>query len=178
MEVSKTKVDELTYEEKMKLIFSIVPQSDFHNYKWREKIQLEVLGIIDNRGNKIHGADSDSHSLKSGKISLNAKGEYRITNSTTLGTFGRVDKDNTFDKKETLCTLFNDGGEKVLCVMIFYDKQFEEMYLSEQVVKRKIMENNKQVRDSVNINFSLIKKYNLNYQILCKKENVKSDNVF
>ena len=49
---------------------------------------------------------------------------------------------------------------------------------SVDVVKRKIMENNKQVRDSVNINYSLIKKYNLNYQILCKKENVKSDNVF
>jgi hypothetical protein len=66
----------------------------------------------------------------------------------------------------------------VLCVMIFYDKQFEEMYCSEQIVKRKIMENNKQVRDSVNINFSLIKKYNLNYQILYKKENLKSDNIF
>ena len=46
------------------------------------------------------------------------------------------------------------------------------MYNEQQSSKRKIMENNKQTRDSVNINFNLIKKYNLSYQILFKKNNV------
>lgn len=162
----------LSYKEKIELIFSIVPQSDFHNYKWREKIQLETLGIVDNRGNRIHGADSSTHSLKSGKISPNKKNQFKIIDSTTLGTFGRIDKDNTFDKKDTLCTLFNDSGQEVFSILLIYNENFENMYNEQQLSKRKIMENNKQTRDSVNINFNLIKKYNLSYQILFKKNNV------
>ena len=166
-------IQNLSYKEKIELIFKeIVPQSDFHNYKWREKIQLESLGIIDNRGNRIHGEDSITHSLKSGKISKNKNGIYKINDSTTLGTFGRIDKDNNFDNKDTLCTLFNDEGSQVLSIIIFYNDEFNEMYKMEQSLKRGLMVNNKQTRDSVNINFNLINKYHLTYEILYKNPNV------
>ena len=164
--------DNLSYEEKIKHVFGIIPQTDFHNYKWREKIQLERLGLSDNRGYRIHGPDSHEISLKSGTLKINKGGKYKVNLSTPIGTFGRVDKDMTYDKKNTCCSLFSCDGLLLLSVTIYYDDNFETMYSNEQSLKRDKMSNNRQTRDSVMINFNLIKKYNLTYDIRYKSDDI------
>jgi hypothetical protein len=164
--------DNLSYEEKIKHVFSIIPQTDFHNYKWREKIQLERLGLSNSWGHRIHGPDSNEFSLKSSTLKINKGGKYKVNLSTPIGTFGRVDKDMTYDKKNTCCSLFSCDGLLLLSVTIYYDDNFETMYSNEQSLKRDKMSNNKQTRDSVLINFNLIKKYNLTYDISYKSDNI------
>lgn len=163
---------EMSYSDKIKYVFTIILQQDFHNYKWREKIQLESLGLVDNRGYKINGPDNDNYSLKSSLIKSNKDGKYKITNRTSLGMFGRVDKDRTYDIKDTYCSIFNIMGEEVLGVKIEKDDNFIKMYETIQNEKRNVMISNKQGRDSVTINFNLIKTHQLKYVIYKISDNV------
>jgi hypothetical protein len=166
-------VKDLSFGDKMKIIFSIVPEKYFRNFKYREMAQLEKLGIADNRGFKAHGPDSEQYSLKSASLTKKKKnGNYSITLCTSLGQFGRVDKVKTEDLKDTLCTVYDNNNE-VLSVLIKYDDNFQKMYDILRKEKQKKMENNTQTMDSVNINFQLIKDYNLNYTIQYKSENVE-----
>jgi hypothetical protein len=166
-------VKDLSFGDKMRVIFSIVPEKYFHNFKYREMAQLEKLGISDDRGFKAHGPDSEKYSLKSASLTKKKKnGNYSITSCTSLGQFGRVDKIKTEDLKDTLCTVYDNNNE-LLSVLIKYDDNFKNMYDILRLEKQQKMLNNVQTMDSVNINFQLIKQYNLNYSIVYKNENVE-----
>ena len=166
-------VKDLSFGDKMRVIFSIVPEKYFRNFKYREMAQLEDLGISDDRGFKAHGPDSEKYSLKSASLTKKKKnGNYSVTQCTSLGQFGRVDKIKTEDLKDTLCTVY-DNNNKLLSVLIKYDDNFKNMYDTLRMEKQQKMANNVQTMDSVNINFQLIKNYNLNYDILYKNDKVE-----
>jgi hypothetical protein len=166
-------VKDLSFGDKMRVIFSIVPEKYFRNFKYREMAQLEDLGISDDRGFKAHGPDSEKYSLKSASLTKKKKnGNYSVTKCTSLGQFGRVDKIKTEDLKDTLCTVY-DNNSKLLSVLIKYDDNFKNMYDTLRIEKQQKMANNVQTMDSVNINFQLIKDYNLNYEILYKNDKVE-----
>jgi hypothetical protein len=166
-------VKDLTFSDKMRLIFSIVPEKYFRNFKYREIAQLEDLGLKDDRGFRAHGPDSEKYSLKSASLTKKKKnGNYSITLCTSLGQFGRVDKIKTEDIKDTICTVY-DNNNKLLTILIKYDDNFQKMYDTIRQEKQKKMMNNHQTMDSVNINFRLIKDYGLNYEILYKNEKVE-----
>lgn len=166
-------VKDLSFGDKMRVIFSIVPEKYFRNFKYREMAQLEKLGINDDRGFKAHGPDSEKYSLKSASLTKKKKnGNYSITLCTSLGQFGRVDKIKTEDLKDTLCTVYDNNNE-LLSVLIKYDNNFKNMYDILRKEKQQKMLNNTQTMDSVNINFQLIKQYNLNYSIVYKNEKVE-----
>jgi hypothetical protein len=166
-------VKDLSFGDKMRVIFSIVPEKYFRNFKCREMAQLEDLGISDDRGFKAHGPDSAKYSLKSASLTKKKKnGNYSVTLCTSLGQFGRVDKIKTEDLKDTLCTVY-DNNQKLLSVLIKYDDNFKNMYETLRAEKQQKMANNVQTMDSVNINFQLIRNYNLNYEILYKNEKVE-----
>jgi hypothetical protein len=160
------------YKDKLYIIFNVVPQADFFNCKWRENIQYSFLGLTDNRGNKLHGSDSETHSFKSAKINPTKKSVYKITKSTYIGTFGRLDKNKTFDTKDTLCSIFNEYGSDILHIEIKCDENFEKMYQEKQSLKREKMRNHFQTRDTQTINFDLIQQYNLNFEVKNKADNV------
>jgi hypothetical protein len=167
----------LSYEETLNLVFKLVPQSDFHNYRWREKIQLAKMKVQDDRGYRVHGPDSDLYSLKSSRAPVKSVGgKYRIRLTTSLGEFGRIDKDLTHDRKDTVCTMF-DGAKVILSILIKYDDKFISMYESEQEKKRGSMAGNRQTRDTLSINFRLISEYNLSYEILLKNKDVELPNI-
>jgi hypothetical protein len=166
-------VKDLSFGDKMRVIFSIVPEKYFRNFKYREMAQLEDLGISDDRGFKAHGPDSEKYSLKSASLTKKKKnGNYSVTQCTSLGQFGRVDKIKTEDLKDTLCSVY-DNNNKLLSVLIKYDDNFKNMYDTLRMEKQQKMANNVQTMDSVNINFQLIKDYNLNYNILYKNDKVE-----
>ena len=167
----------LSYEETLNLVFKLIPQSDFHNYRWREKIQLTKMKVQDDRGYRVHGPDSELYSLKSSRSPIKSvSGKYRIRPTTSLGEFGRIDKDLTHDTKDTVCTMF-DGSKSILSILIKYDDKFINMYKSEQEKKRSRMVGNRQTRDTLSINFRLISEYNLNYEILLKNKDVELPNI-
>jgi hypothetical protein len=166
-------VKDLSFSDKMRVIFSIVPEKYFRNFKYREMAQLEDLGMTDDRGFRAHGPDSEKYSLKSASLTKKKKnGNYSVTLCTSLGQFGRVDKVKTQDLKDTLCTIY-DNNHKLLSVLIKFDDNFKNMYNTLRSKKQQKMVNNVQTMDSVNINFQLIKNYNLNYDILYKNEKVE-----
>lgn len=121
--------EELSYEEKLKLVFSLIPWSDFHNYKYREEVERLALGIPPKSNRKTTGEDLPGLSLKSIKSKNRSKktGKYVITPSQTLGQWGRIDLDTTFDKKDTISALWGDD-RVVLRIKIFYDENFEKLY--------------------------------------------------
>ena len=164
----------LSFRDKIRVVFSIVPEKYFRNFKYREIAQLEDLGLEDDRGFKAHGPDSQNYSLKSASLNRKKKnGNYSITLCTSLGQFGRVDKIKTEDLKDTLCTVYDGNNNKLLSVLIKCDDNFKNMYDIIRQEKQSKMVGYTQTMDSVTINFDLIKKYNLKYEIMYKNENVE-----
>lgn len=160
-------VEGLTFVEKLKLVFSIIPQKEFHNYRYREKIQLSILEVNDDRDYKPHGPDSVDYSLKSAGIVGKQKknGKYTVTKKTVIGQFGRVDKDETQDLKNTYCSIFN-GSDVLFSLLVFCDDNFINMYNELRKQKREIMKDNKQKMDNVNITVELLEKYDVKYKIV------------
>jgi hypothetical protein len=166
-------VKDLSFRDKIKVVFSIIPEKYFHNHKYREISQLEDLGLEDDRGFKVHGPDSKDYSLKSATLSrIKKNGKYSITLCTTLGQFGRVDKIKTEDIKDTFCTVYDNNHNTLLSVLIKSDENFIRMYDILRKEKQEKMANFSQTRDSVTINFELIKRFNLNYEIKFISNNV------
>tara|TARA_B110000503_G_C6921766_1_gene318991 strand:+ start:47 stop:652 length:606 start_codon:yes stop_codon:yes gene_type:complete len=128
----------LTYDEKLKLVFSLIPWNDFHNYKYREEVARMALGLPPRESNKTTGEDLPGLSLKSIKSKPKRKkdNKYVITPSQTLGQWGRIDLDNTFDKKDTVSDIWGDDGV-ILRMKIFYDDNFEKLYQSKKDLKLK-----------------------------------------
>jgi hypothetical protein len=161
----------LSYQEKIKLVFSIIPKGDFHNAKYREEITRMALGLPSKLSQSRHGEDLPGLSLKTANARAGCKskktGKYSITGSQILMELGRIDKDTTFDTKDTIVDIWGDD-EPILRIKIFYDENFQKMYNNLQMKKREKMQNFKQTRDSATITFKDVIDNNLKYDILYK----------
>ena len=161
----------LDYQDKIKLVFSIIPKGDFHNAKYREEITRIALGLPSKKNNSRHGEDLPGLSLKTANARAGCKskktGKYSITGSQILMELGRIDKDSTFDTKDTIVDIWGDD-EPILRIKIFYDENFQKMYNTLQSKKREKMQGFKQTRDSATITFKDVIDNNLKYDILYK----------
>lgn len=159
----------LSYQDKIKLVFSIIPKGDFHNSKYREEITRIALGLPSKKNKSRHGEDLPGLSLKTANARAGCKskktGKYNITGSQILMELGRIDKDTTFDRKDTIVDVWGDD-EPILRIKIFYDENFQKMYNDLQTKKREKMQNFKQTRDSATITFKDVIDNNLKYTIL------------
>ena len=140
--------DTLSYEEKLKLVFSLIPWNDFHNYKYREEVARIALGLPPKNNRKTTGDDLPGISLKS--IKSKGKGKktkkYVITINQTLGQWGRIDLDNTYDKKDTISDIWGDDSV-ILRIKIYYSENFEKLYESKKQEKLKKKTGKKNVID-------------------------------
>jgi hypothetical protein len=167
----------LPYQEKIKLVFSIVPKEDFHNAKYREKIATLALGLSPKSSKSLHGPDLPDFSLKSAKLRANCKrnpitGKYPITGSQILLEFGRIDKEKTEDLKDTIVDIWGEK-EPLLRVKIYADENFVNMYNKFKEEKREKMKDFKQTRDSALVKFKEVIDYNLKYEILYISDDVE-----
>jgi hypothetical protein len=128
--------ENLSYEEKLKLVFALVPWNDFHNYKYREEVARLALGLPPKPNKKTTGEDLPNLSLKSIKSKDRRKknNKFVINPTQTLGQWGRIDLDKTFDKKETISDIWGDDSV-ILRIKIFYDDNFEKLYNSKKEEK-------------------------------------------
>lgn len=167
----------LPYQEKIKLIFSIIPKEDFHNNRYREEIARLSLGLPSKLSKSVHGEDLPDLSLKSAKLRANCKrnpqtGKYPITGSQILMELGRIDKETTQDEKDTIVDIWGEK-EPLLRVKIYYDDNFKKMYNKFKEEKREKMAGYKQTRDSALVKFKEVIDYNLNYDILYQSDDVE-----
>jgi hypothetical protein len=162
----------LTYDEKLKLVFSLIPWNDFHNYKYREEVARMALGLPPRESNKTTGEDLPGLSLKSIKSKPKRKkdNKYVITPSQTLGQWGRIDLDNTFDKKDTISDIWGDDGV-ILRMKIFYDDNFEKLYQSKKDLKLKTKTEKKNKIDMGGFTIKDLIDFNVKYVTLFIDEN-------
>jgi hypothetical protein len=162
----------LTYDEKLKLVFSLIPWNDFHNYKYREEVARMALGLPPRESNKTTGEDLPGLSLKSIKSKPKRKKDdkYVITPSQTLGQWGRIDLDNTFDKKDTISDIWGDDGV-ILRMKIFYDDNFEKLYQSKKDLKLKTKTEKKNKIDMGGFTIKDLIDFNVKYVTLFIDEN-------
>lgn len=132
--------EKLSYEEKLKLVFSLIPWNDFHNYKYREEVARMALGLPAKTNRKTTGDDLPGLSLKSIKSKDRSKKtkKFNITQNQSLGKWGRIDLDNTYDKKDTISDIWGDDSV-ILRIKVYYDKNFERLYefKKEEKLKKK-----------------------------------------
>ena len=137
--------EKLSYEEKLKLVFRIIPWNDFHNYKYREEVARIALGLPPKNNRKTTGDDLPGLSLKSIKSKNRSKKnkKYTITPNQILGQWGRIDLDSTYDKKDTISDIWGDDSV-ILRIKIFYGKNFENLYnfKKEEKLKKKVGKKN------------------------------------
>lgn len=169
----------LPYEEKIKLIFSIIPKEDFHNNRYREKIARLALGLPDKSDNSLHGGDVPDFnlSLKSAKLRASCKrnpktGKYPITGSQILMELGRIDKETNQDEKDTVVDIWGEK-EPLLRLKIYYDENFKKMYNKFKEEKQVKMAGHKQTRDSALVKFKEVIDNNLKYDILYQSDDVE-----
>jgi hypothetical protein len=167
----------LPYQEKIKLVFSIVPKEDFHNNRYREEIARLALGLPSKLSKSVHGEDLPNLSLKSAKLRASCKrnlltGKYPITGSQILLEFGRIDKEKTEDLKDTIVDIWGEK-EPLLRVKIYADENFVNMYNKFKEEKREKMKDFKQTRDSAVVKFKEVIDYNLKYEILYISDDVE-----
>lgn len=162
----------LTYDEKLKLVFSLIPWNDFHNYKYREEVARIALGLPPRESNKTTGEDLPGLSLKSIKSKPKRKKDdkYVITPSQTLGQWGRIDLDNTYDKKDTISDIWGDDGV-ILRIKIFYDDNFERLYQSKKDLKLKTKTGKKNKVDMGGFTIKDLIDFNVKYVTLFVDEN-------
>jgi hypothetical protein len=169
----------LPYQEKIKLIFSIVPKEDFHNNRYREEIARLALGLPPKLGKSIHGGDLPDFdlSLKSAKLRASCKrnpktGKYPITGSQILMELGRIDKETNQDEKDTVVDIWGEK-EPLLRLKIYYDENFKKMYNKFKEEKQLKMAGYKQTRDSALVKFKEVIDNNLKYDILYQSDDVE-----
>jgi hypothetical protein len=163
-------VKSLSYQDKIKLINKITPLKDFNNQKYRDKIMREMFDIPETKG--YYGPDSETKSLKSVSITPTKNKTYNITKGKTLGILGRIDKVSTHDNSDTIFGLFSEEGEIKFVILVHSDENLDNLFKMERGLKQKKMENAKNKYDGVTINFKVILKYNLSYEILYKSDDV------
>ena len=144
--MTKTQVLELakslSYEEKLRLVFALIPQGDFYNSRYREEVARFALGY-EPKGNKtVTGEDLPGLSLKSRKKNKSAVKDpkspkfqkYVITPSQSLGVWGRIEKDTGYDRKDTISDIWGED-HVILRVKSYYDDNFEKLYQDKKKLK-------------------------------------------
>jgi hypothetical protein len=134
--------ENLTYEEKLKLVFALIPIGDFHNYKYREEVVRMALGLPPKKDKTLTGEDLPGLSLKSVKKKKstikNPKSpefeKYVIKPSQNLGTWGRIVADTGYDRKDTISDIWGDD-HVILRVKTYYDDNFERLYQHKKNMK-------------------------------------------
>jgi hypothetical protein len=134
--------ENLTYEEKLKLVFALIPIGDFHNYKYREEVARMALGLPPKKDKTVTGEDLPGLSLKSVKkkksSTKNPKSpdfqKYVITPSQNLGTWGRIVSDTGYDRKNTVSDIWGDD-HVILRLKTYYDDNFERLYQHKKNMK-------------------------------------------
>lgn len=181
MEIKKLGLDEiiegfklLTLQEKIKVLDDTGTLPLTFNYKWREEVQREILGLPPKNNNSIHGPDG-KESLKSKQLSSEIKDNtYPIIFSQSFGVFGRINayknEDESNDCKDTYATVFY-GGIPVVTIFIKKDENMVRMFEEHKILKEQELIKNPNARDGINITFELIKNYNLDYKIVQMVDN-------
>lgn len=161
-----------TYEEKLKLVFTLIPWNDFHNSKYREEVAREALGFPPKDNRLVNGEDLPNLSLKSMMKNNRAKktNMYQITPSQKLGEWGRIDLDTTHDRKDTICDIWGDTGV-ILRLKVHYDENFEKLYLQKKEEKLLSKTGKKNKRDSAFFNISELITFQVKYETLFIDEN-------
>jgi len=158
---------DLTYGQKLNIVFSsLIPWYEFHNYRYREEVARESLGLPPKPHRKTSGEDLPGISLKSLMKRTRAKktGMYQITSSQKLGEWGRIDLDTTQDKKDTVCDIWGDGGV-IMRMYVYYDENFENLYRYKKEQKLLVKTDKKNSRDAASFNIGELIKFGVNYEI-------------
>jgi hypothetical protein len=166
--------ENLSYEERLKLVFTLIPWNDFHNYKYREEVARQALGLPPKDNRKTTGDDLPGLSLKSIKSKNRGKKtkKFNITQNQTLGQWGRIDLDNTHDKKDTVSDIWGDDSV-ILRIKIYYDKNFEKLYQFKKNKKLEKKTGKKNVVDMGGFTIKDLIDFNVKYDTLY----VDEDNV-
>jgi hypothetical protein len=138
-QMTKTQVLELakslSYEDKLKLVFTLIPPSDFHNYRYREEVARYALGLPPKDHKTVTGEDLPGLSLKSVTKTKSAVKnpkspkfqKYVITPTQSLGMWGRIVADTGYDRKDTVSDIWGDD-HVILRIKSYYDDNFEKLY--------------------------------------------------
>jgi hypothetical protein len=164
----------LSYEDKLKLVFSIIPWNDFHNYKYREEVTRRALGLPPKTNRKTTGDDLPGLSLKSIKSKNKGKKtkKFIITSKQVLGKWGRIDLDTTYDKKDTISDIWGDNSV-ILRIKIYYDKNFEKLYNHKKTQKLKTKTDKKNIVDMGSFTIQDLVDFDVKYDTLyVDEENV------
>lgn len=162
-----TLTENFTYEEKLKLVFTLIPWNDFHNYKYREEVAREALGLAPKNNRLVNGEDLPGLSLKSLMKRTRAKktNMYQITFSQKLGEWGRIDLDTTHDRKDTVCDIWGDTGV-ILRIKVYHDENFEKLYLFKKNQKMLRKTGKKNERDAGSFNIGELINFGIKYDTL------------
>lgn len=166
--------DNLSYEDKLKLVFSLIPWNDFHNYKYREEVARMALGLPSKNNRTTTGEDLPGLSLKSIKSKARGKrtNKFVITPKQVLGKWGRIDLDTTYDKKDTISDIWGEDSV-ILRIKIYYDENFEKLYQNEKLKKIKNKTDKKNIIDMGSFTIQDLIDFNVRYETLyVDKENV------
>jgi hypothetical protein len=138
-QMTKTQVLELaknlSYEDKLKLVFALIPSGDFHNYRYREEVARYALGLDPKDNKKVTGEDLPGLSLKSVTKTKSAVKDpksrkfqkYEIKPNQSLGMWGRIVADTGYDRKDTISDIWGDD-HVILRIKSYYDDNFEKLY--------------------------------------------------
>jgi hypothetical protein len=164
----------LSYEDKLKLVFSLIPWNDFHNYKYREEVTRMALGLPSKNSRVTTGEDLPGLSLKSIKSKPRGKrtNKFVITPKQVLGKWGRIDLDTTYDKKDTISDIWGEDSV-ILRIKIYYDENFEKLYQNEKLKKIKNKTDKKNIIDMGSFTIQDLIDFNVRYETLyVDEENV------
>lgn len=134
-------INEFTYAEKLKLVFSIIPWKDFDSYTYREKVAKEFLKqyakdnnleyIDREKGteNLRHGSDLPGYSLKSGSAKPLSKttGRFEYTASDRIGTWSSPHLSGSTELERTFADVW-DETEVIMRIQIEKTSEFEKLY--------------------------------------------------
>lgn len=124
-------INEFTYTEKLKLVFSIIPWNDFDSYTYREKVAKEFLQQYREKGKEKlrHGKDLPGYSLKSGSAKPMSKntGRFEYTAGDRIGTWSSAHLSGSTEMERTLADVW-DGTEVIMRILIEKTSEFEKLY--------------------------------------------------
>jgi hypothetical protein len=166
--------DNLSYEDKLKLVFSLIPWNDFHNYKYREEVARMALGLPSKNSRKTTGEDLPGLSLKSIKSKPRSKrtNKFVINTKQVLGKWGRIDLDTTYDKKDTISDIWGDDSV-ILRIKTYYSENFEKLYEYEKLKKMENKTGKKNIIDMGSFTIQDLINFKVRYETLyVDEENV------
>jgi hypothetical protein len=157
----------LSYQEYAVLGYSFFDYDDgvnyMHNYGFREIVVCNHMGLKRLKG--LHGKDTDSNELKSVIYKRRKDGTFHITKKTSLGQFGRSDKDNVNENQDIICSVFDKDQVCIFSIQITNNENYKSFKSGKKDIKRNEMKDFKNVRDTTSITWGDILDNKLEYTI-------------